>query len=277
MTTAAPAMTPLRVNAERVVLFGWSRAILLQLAHPLVAAGVAEHSTFRGGPFAAARRLHETVHAMLALTFGPPEVRDAAIAGILTIHRRVHGRLRADVGPYPAGTPYSAEDPALVRWVHLTLLDSVIRAADLLVSPMDEAARDTYCREAAWVALALGARAADIPTRWADVHAAVERACASPDICVGPDARTLAPAVLAPRGVLAAAAAPAARLNRRLTLGWLPASVRAGYGFDWTDRDARRFDRTVRIVRAVRRWTPDRLALWPEARQAPADRAADPA
>src|SRR4051812_17166756 len=45
-----------RVNAERIVLLGWSRAILLQLAHPLVAAGVAEHSTFRGGPFAAARR-----------------------------------------------------------------------------------------------------------------------------------------------------------------------------------------------------------------------------
>ena len=59
-----------RVNAERIVLLGWARAILLQLAHPLVAAGVFDHSGFRGTPYAAASRLYHTVHAMLSLTFG---------------------------------------------------------------------------------------------------------------------------------------------------------------------------------------------------------------
>src|SRR5205814_3480852 len=95
-----------RLNGERAVLFGWSRAILLQLAHPLIAAGVANHSSFRQGPFTAAARLHHTVRAMLALTFGTEAKRDAALAGIMAIHRRVHGTLEESVGPFPAGTPY---------------------------------------------------------------------------------------------------------------------------------------------------------------------------
>src|SRR5688572_4623560 len=71
-----------RVNAERVVLLGWGRAILMQLAHPLVAAGVYEHSSFRATPWAAASRLHATVRAMLALTFGTDAEREHALHGI---------------------------------------------------------------------------------------------------------------------------------------------------------------------------------------------------
>ena len=117
------AMLARRVNAERVLLLGWSRAVLLQLAHPLVAAGVAEHSTFRGGRLTAAKRLHQTVHAMLALTFGDDAQYAVAISKIRAIHRRVHGRLRAAVGPFPAGGPYSAEGPALLLWVQATLVE----------------------------------------------------------------------------------------------------------------------------------------------------------
>ena len=66
-----------RINAERFVLLGWGRAILLQFAHPLVAAGVAEHSSFRESGAAAVRRLHLTVKAMLALAFGDAPRRAA--------------------------------------------------------------------------------------------------------------------------------------------------------------------------------------------------------
>src|SRR5688572_32830582 len=107
-----------QINAERLMLLGWSRAILLQLAHPLVAAGVADHSSFRDGGLAAAKRLHLTVKAMLALSFGDEHSRAAALDGIRTIHRRVHGHIAAQAGRFPAGTPYSAEDPDLVLWVH---------------------------------------------------------------------------------------------------------------------------------------------------------------
>ena len=72
-----------RINGERVVVLGWTRAILLQIAHPLIAAGVHEHSRFRESPWAAAERLHSTIRAMLALTFGPEDATSRALEGIL--------------------------------------------------------------------------------------------------------------------------------------------------------------------------------------------------
>ena len=74
-------MVSQRVNAERVMLLAWPRAILLQVAHPLVAAGVAAHSSFADGGFAAVHRLWQTVQAMLALTFGDEVEQQEAIDG----------------------------------------------------------------------------------------------------------------------------------------------------------------------------------------------------
>src|SRR5919108_1604147 len=101
---AGPDVISVRVNAERLVLLGWTRAILLQLAHPLIAAGVYDHSSFRATPWAAASRLHSTIRAMLALSFGTDAEREHALHGIRAIHTRVHGHLTETVGVFPAGT-----------------------------------------------------------------------------------------------------------------------------------------------------------------------------
>lgn len=253
-----------RINGERVVLLGWGRAILLQLAHPLIAAGVYEHSSFRATPWAAAARLHETVHAMLALTFGTDRERHDTLDRICTIHRRVHGRLSETVGPFPQGTPYSAEDPDLVLWVHLTLLESVPLVYSLFVAPLTDRERDTYCEEAAWVPLALGARDEEIPRSSAQVQTAIGRAYKSGVIAVGSQARELAAAVLAPRiGYLAP---PLAAVNRLVTIGLLPEDVRHQYGLAWDARRQARFERAIPALRTLRRYLPDVLAVWPHAR-----------
>ena len=254
-----------RVNAERIVLLGWSRAILLQLAHPLVAAGVADHSSFRGGPFAAAARLHHTVRSMLALTFGDQTHRDAALESIRAIHRRVHGSLTARVGRFPSGTPYSAEDPDLVLWVHATLLDSLPLVYERLVAPLSSHERDRYCAEAAGVALALGAREAEVPHTWADLGRYLESVRRSGTIVVGAQARELASAVLAPP--LAVFVAPVAWANRVVSVGLLPPDVREQYGFAWGEAHARTLQRTERAIRGMRRLLPTSLAWWPEARR----------
>jgi uncharacterized protein (DUF2236 family) len=263
-------MTYKTVNAERLVILSWSRAILMQLAHPLIAAGVAEHSSFRAGPFEAARRLRHTIRAMLSLSFGSPERQARAIEGIRAIHRRVHGRLSHDVGPFRAGTPYSAEDPALLLWVHLTLLESVTMAYQALIRPLDTQALDAYCDETAGVAIALGARPDDVPRTWMALERSLEAAHHSGVLVVGDDARALAHAVLSSR--LAAVAWPLGWTNRQLTLGWLPAGIRLQYGHHWSSRDERLFRRAVRLLRGARRLMPERVALWPEARSARADR-----
>jgi uncharacterized protein (DUF2236 family) len=247
------------------VLLGWARAILLQLAHPLVAAGVADHSSFRDGGLAAARRLHLTVKAMLGLTFGGERGRAAALDGILAIHRRVHGHLPAAAGRFAAGTPYSAEDPDLVLWVHATLLDSIPLIYDRVVRPVTAAERDAYCAEAAGVAIDLGARETDVPRTFDGLRTYLDRMYASGSIAVSAQARELASAVLAPP--FAPVVAPAAWINRLVTVGLLPDRIRTEYGFRWTAADERAFAGAIALVRAVRRITPGALALWPAAKQ----------
>lgn len=253
-----------RVNAERVVLAGWSRAILLQLAHPLVAAGVADHSHVREGGLVAARRLHQTIGAMTRLTFGGPDAYAATIEGIRAIHRRVHGRLRADVGPWAAGTPYSAEDPALVLWVHATLLDSLPLVYGHLVAPLSPDELDAYCREAARVARDLGADTG-IPERWADLQGYMRGRYASGELVVSDEARLVAEAVLAP--AFGPLVAPARHANRVITTALLPEDLRQAYGLRFTAADARASARWLRVIRAARRAAPRWLREWPAARR----------
>ena len=246
------------------MLLGWSRAILLQLAHPLVAAGVAEHSSFRGGRLSAAMRLHHTVRAMLALTFGDDLKREAALEGIRAIHRRVHGHLPAAAGRFPAGTPYSAEDPDLVLWVHATLIESIPLIYQHVVRPVAPEERDAYCAEAAAVAIDLGARDAEVPRTWNALSTYLERMYGSGAIAVSQQARELASAVLAPP--FAPFIAPAAWMNRLVTVGLLPGRVRHEYGFTWSDARERTLRRVTRALRGARRVVPPAIALWPEAK-----------
>ena len=254
-----------RVNAERLVLLGWSRAILLQLAHPLVAAGIHDHSNFRARPRAAVRRLQHTVRAMLALTFGSEAERNRALGNIRAIHRRVHGTLPVDVGPFPAGTRYSAEDPALVLWVHATLLESLPAFYERLVAPLTVGQRDAYCAEAAATAIELGARPSDVPCSWAALQDYIGRMHASGEIVVGDQARELAAWILSPPfGLLGA---PGATVNRLLTLGTLPPAVRQQYAYVWTPRKERAFGVLVPALRSMRHALPDAMATWRAARR----------
>ena len=254
-----------RVNAERIVLLGWGRAILMQLAHPLVAAGVFDHSGFRGTPYAAASRLYHTVHAMLSLTFGDHVSRESTLEVIRAIHRRVNGVLPEASGPYASGTRYSAEDPALVLWVHATLIDSVLLVYEQLVAPLTAAERDEYCAEAFPIAVALAASEDEVPRTWADLRAYLERMYASNAIVVGRQGRELASAVLSPSGGWLVA--PATWVNRMITIGLLPSQIRQQYAMTWTPRHERTVARLVSALRMTRRLLPDAIALWPAARK----------
>ena len=90
---SGPESITWKINREIIMVAGWGRAILLQLAHPAVAAGVHGHSSFRGSLLSSFRRLRSTVGAMLSLTFGDMEEMITAAAGINTIHDRVRGRV----------------------------------------------------------------------------------------------------------------------------------------------------------------------------------------
>jgi uncharacterized protein (DUF2236 family) len=254
-----------RINGERLVVLGWARAILLQLAHPLIAAGVWEHSGFRASPIAAVQRLHHTTRAMLAITFGDEARREAALDGIRRIHRRVNGTLRETVGPFAAGTPYSAEDPALLLWVHATLIESMLVTYEALVGPLSPADLDAYCEQSAPASIALGVREEEMPRTWDALQACLRRTYASGAIVVSPQAHELADALL--RASLPRPLAAANGITSLLTRGLLPSSVRNDYRMSWTPADERRYRRIVRMLRGLRSIAPVSVARFRDARR----------
>lgn len=254
-----------QVNGERLVALGWGRAILLQLAHPLVAAGVARHSTVRSSRAAPYVRFRATLAAMRALTFGSDAEAAAAAAQINRIHDTVHGTLGTDLPGLPASTAYSAHDPALLAWVHVTLVDSMLLAFERLVGPLTAAERDRYCAEARLAGDWLGVPIDRLPATAAGVHDALEDARRKGDLQVTAAARSIARQVVRPP--FGWMGGPASAFIRRLSIGLLPDDIRAQYGFDWSDADERKLARGMRLVRRLRTRAPAWLARWPEARR----------
>jgi uncharacterized protein (DUF2236 family) len=250
------------IAGERVALLAWPRAILLQLAHPLVAAGVAQHSGFRAAPF---ERLRSTVSSMRQLTFGSDDDAAATVRRILSIHDRVNGALRETTGSYAAETRYSAHDPALLLWVHATLLDSHVRILEPILGVFTADERDRYCRETAPFAEILGADPVAVPRTWPQLQDYITAQIESGVVAVGADARTLAPYILRPR--FGSMLWPLRNAMQLVTIGSLPPAMRDGYGFRWDSERERRQQRALANLHRLRAIAPDGVARWPEARQ----------
>ena len=149
--------------------------------------------------------------------------------------------------------------------MHATLLDSVVSLYDRVVGPLTPEDRDTYCREAAWVAVALGAHEPDVPRDWTALQDYLRHEYASGRIVVGDDGRMVAEAVLDP--LVVRVAWPAHALGRTLTIGLLPEPIRREYGFAWSPRAQRRSERLTRAIRRARAMMPGLVAFWPAARR----------
>jgi uncharacterized protein (DUF2236 family) len=248
-----------KINREMIVVAGWGRAILLQLAHPAVAAGVHHHSSFRGSLLSSFRRFQSTVGAMLSLTFGDTEQVITAAARINAIHDRVRGRVEG------AGETYSAHDPDLQRWVHATLLDSIPLTYERLVGPLTLRERDRYCEESAIMEPLLGMPAGWLPRDSAQLDTYMREMLAGGRLAVTDTSRMVARAVLYPPRWHAAW--PAFRPLQLLTIGSLPESIRQAYGFEWRAREERACARWTAFLRTSLRLLPPLARQWPLARR----------
>lgn len=260
------AVVAWKINQEIVLLLGSARAILLQFAHPLVAAGVADHSSFSASARSRLHRLHRTLDAMLALTFGADEEAAQAARGINRIHDVVHGRLRDETPIFPSGTPYSAHDPQLLCWVHATVVESALLVYDLCVAPLTQEEKDLYCAEASGIAPLLGIPDGMLPLNTAELCAYMDEMMRGGAIAVTPTARGLAHELLYPP--FPRVVDPLLWLVRLTAIGLLPPAIRAAYGYRW---DARR-ERALRLAAWAIRHTmplmPSIARHWPVARRA---------
>ena len=157
------------------MMIGGVSSLLMQMLHPAAMAGVWDHSGFRRDM---AGRLKRTAQFVSVTTYGSTAAAEAAIARVRAIHARVSGTL-------PDGTPYAADDPALLTWVHAAGVDSFLRAHLRYRDPLMPAARqDAYVAEMARVARRLGA--AEVP----DSRAALSRYLQGVRPALRADART---------------------------------------------------------------------------------------
>jgi len=193
---------------------GRGRALLMQLAHPQVAAAVAAHSSFRTDPGA---RLRHTLEAAGAVVFGDDAEARGAIRHMRAAHRRV-------VGP-----GYAASDPDLQFWVHATVVDTALYVYERFLSPLSTADVGRYYEDSVRVAESLGlprsAQPADAPAFRAYVDGMVA------SLAVSDEARELAQAVLRPRTPWTLG--PWVLGIRQLTVGLLPPRLRREFGLSW--------------------------------------------
>lgn len=158
-----PADPVWRVHADASMFPGGVAALLLQSLHPLAMAGVAGHSGYRGDPWG---RLQRTSGFLATTTFGTIEDAEDAIARVRAVHERVRGR-------DALGRPYRADDPHLLRWVHVAEAHSFLTAHQAYArTPLTAAEADTYVEQSALVAGRLGAT--DLPLTVADLATALE-------------------------------------------------------------------------------------------------------
>ena len=243
------------------LLLAGGRALLLQLAHPKVAAGVAHYSRFQQNPLA---RLQRTMSAMWSIGFDESARAFAALERVGNIHKQVHGFVQADEA-LPRGTPYDARDPQLLMWVHATLVDSAILAYDLFVKPLSHQEKTRYYEESKKLAELFEIPNEVVPRSWEEFGSYFDQMIQGNTIAVGPAARSLAHDIVHPRPWILRPAAP---LFRVVTAGLLPERLRTAYGLKWNRPREKVFWLFGRLFRLLLPLVPARVRIVPNARAA---------
>jgi uncharacterized protein (DUF2236 family) len=247
------------VSREGALLLGGGRALILQVAHPQVAAGVAQHSNYRESPW---RRLYRTIEVTTRIVFGDERESAEAAAALSRRHQRVVGR-------DDRGRGYRALDPELLMWVHATLIDSSLLIYHRYVRPLSEADMALYYEQMLPVAEAYGIPGDARPPNWAAFRDYWDGMLLS-GLRITETAGDVAKSVLNPDLPLLARAPaiPAIQAIRLVTVGTLPESLREQLGLSWGPLRERLLSASSETIRRLLPLLPSMLRQFPAARRA---------
>jgi uncharacterized protein (DUF2236 family) len=226
----APESMIRRIAGSPVVnVLGIGPAILYQSAHPLVAAGIVAHSDYRHDLL---QRWLSIFRASYLIVFGNRQEADAAAARVREVHSRVRGTTKEALGPFPAGTPYAADDPELLFWVNTSLIEVMLKLYGRQVRRLAIGEQERFYRDMTVLVRMLGASEAVIPPTFGDYREYVYERLAGPEVTVTAQARDIASVMLdGPHPVPFRPFAPA---NRLACAGLLPPRLREEYGLRWS-------------------------------------------
>jgi uncharacterized protein (DUF2236 family) len=258
-----PGTVTWRVNREGVLLVGGGAALILQVAHPLVAAGVAEHSNYREDPWG---RLYRTLDLTTKIVFGDTATAEEAAERIRSVHKRVKGRTTEDAGRYPAGTPYDANDPELLMWVHATLVHTALDVYQRYVGPLTIAEQRHYYEEQKTLAESVGVTRDAMPEDFAAFNEYFNGMIESNRIAVTAALRDVVDATLRPD--LPFVARPLIEAVSVATVGLLPPRLRDELGMPWNPTRERLLEASRVALNRLIPVLPGLLREFPPARGA---------
>jgi uncharacterized protein (DUF2236 family) len=233
-----------RMNREAALFLGAGRAALLQLAHPWVAAALAEHSSVLNRPIA---RFHNTFRIVFTMVFGTLDQGLAAARYLYDLHTHIVGRMPEDVARYRQGSHYQANEVAALRWVFATLVESAVVAYEAVLPPLTAGEREQYYAEACTLAGLFGIPPGALPESWEGFAAYNREMHASDALGVSVGARSMA------RNLLAGAGSwiHPPLWYRALTAAWLPERFREEFGLGFGARERRSAERALRTLARV--------------------------
>lgn len=222
-----------RMASDVRLMAGAGYALMLQVSHPVVGAGVSEHSNFRADPWG---RLLRTLDFTTSVVYGGPELAWNTGRRVREMHKQIKGTL-------PSGEPYHSLEPEAYAWVHATLADSIVRSHMRFVGQVDHSDLEIFWAEWKRVGRLLGVRDRDLPTRWGEFPAYFEHMISErlePTVSVTDVLESLAapppPAVKGMSdGLWQALRIPAARGAKLGTVGLMPPALRSKLGLEWSD------------------------------------------
>jgi uncharacterized protein (DUF2236 family) len=224
-----------RIDREAAIFLGAGRALLLQLAHPWVAAAIARHSRSLADPIG---RFHRTFNIVFTMVFGTTS-----------------GTLTESAGAFPAGSPYRANDAAALQWVQATLTDTALVAYQLVNPPLSVEERERYYAETRLFAALFGIPQNALPQSWADFSLYVDQMFASDTLAVSGAARRVAAELFAGAGT----SWRAPFWYRALTAQLLPPRLREEFGLSYSPSEQRSAARAVSLLRSFYPWLPSGL------------------
>lgn len=253
-----PGSLTWRVNREGALLLGGGRALLLQVAHPLVAAGVAQHSNYREDPWG---RLYRTLDTVTTIVFGATADAEEAAARLQRVHTRVNGV--AD-----DGTPYQATSHDLLMWVHATLVDTSLRIYENYVGSLTLDQKQRYYEEQKLLGQQYGIPYDEHPATYADFNEYFDDVVHGGTLQASDTLRDVADATLRPLLPLAFVQRPAVEYLKLVTAALLPAWIRDELGMPWGPKRARVHEAQRAVIRRLIPVLPSLLREFPPARSA---------
>ncbi|MDR3485261.1 MAG: oxygenase MpaB family protein [Bradyrhizobium sp.] len=247
-----PRSVTWQVDREAAIFLGAGRALLLQLAHPWVAAAIEQHSDTFADPIG---RFHRTFSVVFSMVFGS---LDQSLSAARSLHRRhteIKGQLPLAAGPFPAGSCYYANAVPALCWVHATLIETALLSYELVLPPFTPEQREHYYTESRLFAALFGIPDDYLPRDWAAFSAYIASVAQSDTLTVTDQARIMAHRLIAGADTWL----PVPTSYRALTAALLPPQIREAFGFLYGAAEQRAVRQLIAGIRRAYPFLPARL------------------